>query len=109
MPDIFSPEVRSSNLKIVSGQHTTVAASDTVVTGLTKILYAVAVLESDPVAGCADAQAVVGDQAGTPAKGSILIKTWKRTADGANAGVHDTTPTAATTFSKKVNYIALGY
>lgn len=103
MPDIFSPEVRSSNLKIASGQHKTVAADDTVVTGLTKVLYAVASLEDAPVIGSDRAQAVVGDQAGTPAAGSILIKTFKPTS------ATDTTPIAATTFSKKVNWIALGY
>jgi len=41
----------------------------------------------------------VGDQAGAPAAGSILLKTWK-TLGG--------TPAAATTFSKKVNWIAVG-
>lgn len=90
------------DLKVVYGQQTTVAASDTVVTGLATVLSAVANLEDAPVIGCDRAQAVIGDQAGTPAAGSILIKTFKPTATG------DATPIAATTFTKKVNWIAIG-
>jgi hypothetical protein len=47
--------------------------------------------------------ASIGDQAGTPAAGSFLIKTWKNTAG------NDPTPPAATTFTKKVNWVAWGY
>jgi hypothetical protein len=47
--------------------------------------------------------ASIGDQAGTPAAGSFLLKTWK------NTGGTDPTPAAASTFSKKVNWIAYGY
>jgi hypothetical protein len=94
---------RTTELKVVAGQVTTVTASDTIATGLRKVLYAVAVLEDAPVAAVSSAQAAVGDQAGTPAAGSILIKTWKATASG------DTTPLAASTFGKKVNYFAVGY
>lgn len=96
-------EGKSSNVKVVSGQSTTVAASDTIVTGLKKVLYAVASLEDSPVIGADRAQAVVGDQAGTPAAGSFLLKTFKPTAAG------DATPIAATTFGKKVNWVAVGY
>jgi hypothetical protein len=46
--------------------------------------------------------ATIGDQAGTPAAGSVIIKTWK------NTGGTDPTPLAATTFTKKVNWIAIG-
>lgn len=88
--------------KIVCGQHTTVAASDTVVTGLASVAAVVASLDSDPVAGCQEVTASIGDQAGAPAAGSILIKTWKATAAG------DTALIAATTFTRKVNYIAVG-
>jgi hypothetical protein len=88
--------------KVVHGQQTTVAASDTVATGLSVVLFAAAQLESDPVIGCDRALAAIGDQAGTPAAGSILIKTFKPTASG------DATPIAATTFTKKVNWIAIG-
>ena len=47
-------------------------------------------------------QAQIGDQAGAPAAGSIIIKTWQ------NTGGADPTPAAATTFGKKVNWIAIG-
>ncbi len=50
--------------------------------------------------GCDRASASIGDQAGAPAAGSILLKTWKPTATG------DATPIAATTFGKKVNWWA---
>lgn len=92
----------AAGFKVARGQATTVAASDTIVTGLTTVVSAVANLEDVPVIGADRAQAVVGDQAGTPAAGSILIKTFKPTATG------DATPIAATTFGKKVNWIAWG-
>ena len=88
--------------RIARGQLTTVTAADTVVTGLAQVISAVACLEDDPVAGCQFGVAVVGNQAGAPASGSIQIKTWKATAAG------DTTLIAATTFGKKVNWIAIG-
>jgi bifunctional ADP-heptose synthase (sugar kinase/adenylyltransferase) len=103
MPDILSPGTKQSEFKVVGLQVTTVTASDTVVTGLKKVLYAVASLEDAPILAADAALAVVGDQAGTPASGSILVKTYKRTASG------DATPIAATTFGKKVNVIAFGY
>jgi hypothetical protein len=101
--DIFSPNTKGADLKIASGQHTTVTASDTVVTGLRKVLYSVASLESSPVLTVDRATAVVGNQSSAPAAGSILVKTWMPTGTG------DATPVAATTFSKLVNWMALGY
>jgi hypothetical protein len=103
MVDYVGNEHKSSRLRIASGQHVTVAASDTVPTGLTKVVAAFAVLDDNPVAGAQNALASIGNQAGTPAAGSILIKTWKATAAG------DTAQIAATTFSKKVNWVAIGY
>jgi hypothetical protein len=49
-------------------------------------------------------EASIGDQAGTPAAGSILITSKKPTA------VNDVTPIAATDFTEniKVNWIAVG-
>ena len=87
---------------IARGQHTTVTASDTVVTGLTTVTSCVANLESDPILACDRAQAFRGDQAGTPAAGSIIIKTFKPTL------AIDATPIPATTFSRVVNWIAIG-
>lgn len=89
-------------LKFVGGQATTVAASDTIVTGLSLLYGAVATLEDNLVDDPSWVSAMIGDQAGTPAAGSFLLKTWK------NTGGTDPTPAAATTFSKKVNWIAFG-
>lgn len=98
-----SESIGSTPMTWKSGQQTTVAASDTVVTGLTRVVFAMAQLEDAPVIGCDRAGAAIGNQAGTPAAGSILVKTFKPTASG------DSTPIAATTFGKRVNWIAAGY
>ncbi|WP_428673699.1 DUF2190 family protein [Reyranella sp.] len=90
-------------LKMAAGQATTVAASDTIVTGLSALVAALATLDSDLVDDPEWVSASIGDQAGTPAAGSFLLKTWKNTSGS------DPTPTAATTFSKKVNWVAFGY
>ena len=94
--------ITSGLLRVAAGQATTVAASDTIVTGLSTVVLAIASLDSDPVDDPFMVTASIGDQAGSPAAGSILIKTWK------NTGGTDPTPAAATTFSKKVNWIAIG-
>lgn len=97
-----SVEGVAAGYKIARGRHTTVAASDTVVTGLATVVSVVAVLDSDPGDNPMLVSASIGDQAGTPAAGSILIKTWQNTTGT------DPTPVAATTFSKVVNWIAIG-
>lgn len=84
------------------GQSTTVAASDTIVTGLGKLTAVVASFDDDIGDNPEWVTASIGDQAGTPAAGSFLLKTWQNTSGS------DPTPTAATTFSKKVNWIAYG-
>ena len=81
---------------IASGQHTTIDADDTVATGLANVLAAVAVFDGAPVAGATIVQCEVSTG------GNIKIKTFKPTAAG------DTAPVAATTFSIKVNWIAIG-
>lgn len=88
--------------KIARGQTTTATASDTVATGLTTVVSVVASFEDDPGDDPMLVSAKVGDQAGAPVAGSIIIKTWK------NTGGTDPTPLAATTFAKKVNWIAVG-
>jgi predicted RecA/RadA family phage recombinase len=98
-----SGDVLFDHARTVSGQATTVTASDTIVTGLAKVISVVASLDDAPVIGCDRAQASIGDQAGAPASGSILLKTFKPTASG------DATPIAASTFGKKVNWVAVGY
>lgn len=92
----------AAGYKLARGQHTTVAASDTVVTGLTTVAAVVACLDSDPGLDPLLVTASIGDQAGAPVAGSIYIKSWRATAVG------DCTPIAATTFGKKVNWIAVG-
>jgi predicted RecA/RadA family phage recombinase len=92
-----------AGLRMSAGQLTTVTAADTVVTGLTTVLGVVATLDSDPGDDPMLVSATIGDQAGAPAAGSIIVKTWK------NTGGTDPTPVAATTFSKKVNWHAWGY
>jgi hypothetical protein len=87
---------------IARGQHTTVAASDTVVTGLATVVAVVAILDSDPTTDPLFVTASIGDPAGAPAAGSVYIKSWKPTAND------NVTPVAATTFTKKVNWIAIG-
>jgi len=89
-------------LKAVRAQVVTVAAVDTIVTGLATVVAVIATLDSDPVDDPFMVTASIGDQAGSPAAGSFLLKSWK------NTGGTDPTPIAATTFGKKVNYIAYG-
>lgn len=96
----------AAGYKIARGQHTQVAASDTIVTGLATVVSVVASIETD-VDGDTLAQvtAQIGDQAGSPAAGSIVVKTWKVTTGGA-AG--NPTLIAATTFGQLINWIAVG-
>jgi hypothetical protein len=89
-------------LKFARGQLSTVTAADTVVTGLSTVVAVVASLESDPTDNPFMVTAQIGDQAGAPAAGSIVVKSWQNTAGT------DPTPAAATTFGKKVNWIAIG-
>jgi hypothetical protein len=95
----------AAGFRLARGQATTATASDTVVTGLTAVVSVVANLEDNPVVGCSFSSSAIGDQAGTPAAGSVLIKTWKPTTAGAG-GNPDVI--AATTFGKKVNWVAIG-
>lgn len=69
--------------KIARGVHQQAAAVDTVVTGLATVVGVVVSPIQAVTAKQAFVSATVGDQAGTPAAGSILIKTWKSTYDAA--------------------------
>lgn len=73
-----------------------------VATGLTTVVAVLATaqddLDGDTLAGVS---ATVGDQAGTPAAGSVTLKCWKNDADG------DATMVAATA-EKNVNWVAIG-
>lgn len=93
----------ANGYRTASGQFVTVTASDTIVTGLgSTLIGVVATLDDDPALDPGLVSASIGTQAGAPAAGSILIKTWKFTS------VTNPTPIAATVFGKKVNWIAFG-
>lgn len=92
----------SAGVRIVGGQLTTASAADTVATGLATVVAVIACLDSDPGDDPEWVSATIGDQAGSPAAGSVIIKTWKNTSGT------DPTPVAAGTFGKKVNWIAIG-
>lgn len=93
----------AAGYKVARGEHTQVAASDTIVTGLATVV-AVVVAPRTRTVKQLFFNASVGDQAGTPAAGSILVTSQKPTA------VNDVTPIAATDFTDniKVNWIAIG-
>lgn len=99
-----APAAVAAGYKIARGVHTQVAATDTIVTGLTTVIAVVAQFQSAPTVKQLLVAASVGDQAGTPAAGSILIKTFKPTA------VNDVTPTPATDFTENlaIGWIAIG-
>jgi len=86
--------------KIVYGLFTSLSASDTLVTGLSVVEMAMAVMQDAPVVGCESASASIGDQVATPVAGSILLQSWK-TLGG--------TPVAASTFSLKIAWLAIGH
>lgn len=88
---------------VARGEHQQATASDTIITGLATVV-AVAITPRTVTLKQLFFAASVGDQAGTPAAGSIVITSKQPTA------VDDVTPTAATDFTDniKVNWIALG-
>lgn len=80
----------------------TVTGSATVVTGLATVVAVVATMQADAsLTNGTAVTATVGDQAGTPAAGSVTIKVWKPT------GAGDTTPIASAA-AVAVNWIAIG-
>lgn len=91
-----------TGFKIAAGVATTATASDTIVTGLATVRAVFVCMADDPGDDPIMASATIGDQNGSPAAGSFTLKTWKDTSGT------DPTPQAAGTFSKKVNWIAIG-
>ena len=77
-----------------AGVHSTVTASDTIVTGLREVWYAYAVLGSDPIAAAAQVGVAVPDQ--VAGGGTIQVKTWT------------SAQVAATTFARTVYWYAVG-
>lgn len=108
--DLDAPALRSrilgvgNNYKIARGVHQQVAASDTVATGLTTVVAVVVSFRDTPTVKQLYCYGSIGDQAGAPAAGSILILTKKPTAN------NDVTPTASTDFTDNINFnwIAVG-
>lgn len=84
--------------RIAFGTYTTVAAVDSAIpTGLRRVDAVMVSLQDDP----GDDPFLV-TAAPSATAGCIDVKSWK------NTGGTDPTPAAATTFSKKVNWIAIG-
>lgn len=95
-------DLSSGGKVFIAGQATTVTASDTIVTGLGVLSAAGASFDDNPGDNPEFVSASIGDQAGAPAAGSLLLKTWQNTSGT------DPTPVAATTFGKKINWWAFG-
>jgi hypothetical protein len=100
--DLFVSIEGAGGQRMVVGQATPTAGTTTVVTGLTLVTGAVVSLDDDPTVTHLSSTATIGDQAGAPAAGSIILKHWKPTA------VDNVTPIAATTPWGEVTWIAVG-
>ncbi len=85
---------------VARGRAVTATAADTIVTGLGALAMVVVSFDSDPVDNPEYVSATIGDQAGAPAAGSFILKTWQNTSG------NDPTPVAASVFAKKVSWIA---
>jgi len=80
----------------------TITGTGTVVTGLATVVSVTASMQTTPsLTNGTQATASVGDQAGTPAAGSVILSVWKPTASG------DATPIASAA-AVAVNWIAVG-
>lgn len=90
--------------KIARGVHQQAAAADTIATGLATVVACGATWRDTPTLKQLFLTATIGDQAGAPAAGSIIVKSFKPTA------ANDVTPTAATDFSDNLslNWWAIG-
>ena len=95
--------VTGSSAASANGQHLTVTALDTIVTGLNQVVGVVATLNDDLTPGCSSVTASIGDQNANPVAGSFLLKTWQATAN------NNAAPVPATTFGKNVNWVAFGF
>lgn len=89
-----------SGYKVARGVASVTGSGD-VVTGLATVVAVTVTLRDDAALTGHLTTATIGDQAGTPAAGSVTVKVWKPTADV------DCTPIAATA-AKSVNWIAVG-
>ncbi len=90
------------DIKVARGTATPGTASDTIVSGLATVVAVVVSLKGAPSLTHFISAGDIGDQAGTPAAGSFLLKSYKPTGSG------DVTPIAATTPWSAVDWIAIG-
>lgn len=93
-----------ASLRVASGV-AAVTGTLTVVTGLAAVTSVQATAQDDlDGAALAGVSATIGDQAGAPAAGSIILKAWKVTTPGAAGN-----PTLiAATAAKNINWSARG-
>jgi len=80
---------------------TNVTGTATVATGLTTVTSVVACLSADAALTGTMVSATIGDQAGAPAAGSVILSVFQPTA------TNNATPTASST-ATAVNWIAIG-
>ena len=92
----------AAGYKVARGSVTPVSSSDTVVTGLATVVAVVVQFKGAPTLTHMFNAGDIGDQAGTPAAGSFLLKSYKPTASG------DVTPTASSTPWAAVDWFAIG-
>jgi hypothetical protein len=79
-----------------------ITGSGTVVTGLATVVAVIATPQSDPDGtALAMVSATIGDQAGAPAAGSVILKAWKITAA-------DNAALIAATAAQNINWVAIG-
>ncbi|HEB29026.1 MAG TPA: hypothetical protein ENI05_14960 [Porticoccus sp.] len=88
--------------KIARGVVTPTDGADTIVTGLTTVVAAVAQLIATPILTHMWSCATIGDQAGAPAAGSIII------VHRGPVGAGDVTPQDAATTFVDVAWVAIG-
>jgi hypothetical protein len=79
-----------------------ITGSGTVVTGLATVVAVVATMQADAsLTNGTSVTATIGDQAGSPAAGSVILKVWKPTSSS------DGTPVASAA-AVSVNWVAIG-
>ena len=100
MPSSSIVTESSEMYRLAVGSHTTVAAADSVTTGLREVTYAVACFGSDLAADALWVTAAVPSQISSP--GVITVNTFQP------GGAADSTPEAASAFSKTVYWMAMG-
>lgn len=87
-------------LALAAGAHTSVAAADTLNTGLREVHYVSVSYASDLIAAATNVTATIANQTSSP--GVITLSTWKPT------GGADSAPIPATTFGRVIHWIAFG-